>query len=678
MFSSWMLVIAVMTAAAPETLVVPLQEIVVTGTRTPESALRVPAAISVIPRERFENTRGISLKDALGSTPGVLVQSRGGAQDVRVTIRGFGARGSGERSNSGNMRGIRVLTDGIPLTEPDGRTSLDLVDLGNADRIEVSRSNASALYGNASGGVINLRTNLEFDGPWLEFRARAGAYGYQREQGRVGFAAGEARGTVSLSNSSFEGWRTHSSSSTTQAQLRMTTPLGPTTRLGLMLDAVSDLNRFPGALTKTQLDADPKQANPNFVTRDDRRINKVGRVGITLDRAIEPSQDISASLFVEPKVLQRSERGKFRDFNRYHLGGSAVYQLRSRLSSDVASRTSLGGDEAFQDGSILFYTLTASGSRGTTLAADKREAANSAGGFIEEELTWKGRWSLRAALRYDNLWYIADDHVDPTLDASKHFTRFTPKGSLSYRAGDHTIYAALGGGVESPAFNEIDPPPPYDAVTSLNPFLEPMRSTTYELGAKGVLATPGAKGRLRYDIAGYYIDVANDIVPWNGGAYFYTAGKSHRGGVELGLDWQPTEPLLISGTANLMDTRYDEYTNNLGTFTGSKIAGLPRTSFTALARYAARSGLSAQADVQSVGSVFVDDANTAEAPSYMIVNASLGYARKLGPTTLRAFVAGENLADRNYVASVFINGVAGEYFEPGLPRNWSAGLNARW
>ena len=148
MFSSWMLVIAVTTAAAPETLVVPLQEIVVTGTRTPESALRVPAAISVIPRERFENTRGISLKDALGSTPGVLVQSRGGAQDVRVTIRGFGARGSGERSNSGNMRGIRVLTDGIPLTEPDGRTSLDLVDLGNADRIEVSRSNASALYGN--------------------------------------------------------------------------------------------------------------------------------------------------------------------------------------------------------------------------------------------------------------------------------------------------------------------------------------------------------------------------------------------------------------------------------------------------------------------------------------------------------------------------------------------------
>lgn len=677
MLSPWIIAVAVTTAAAPETLVVPIQGVVVTGTRAPESALRVPAAISVIPRERFENTRGISLKDALDATPGVFVQSRGGAQDVRVTIRGFGARGNGERSNAGNMRGIRVLTDGIPITEPDGRTSLDLVDLGGADRIEVSRSNASGLYGNASGGVINLRTNLDFPSPWLELRSRVGDFGYHREQTRVGFAAGEARGTFSLSNSSFDGWRAHSSSSATQAQMRMAAPLGRGTRLGLLVDAVSDLNRFPGALTQAQLDANPKQANPNFVTRDDRRVNKVGRVAMTLDRSIEPSQDVSFTLFVEPKLLQRSERGKYRDFNRYHLGGSAVYQLRSQLSSEVTSRTSLGGDEAFQDGAIQFYDLTPSGGRSTSLAADKREAANSAGGFIEQELTWKERWSLRAAVRFDNLWYIANDHMDPTLDGSKHFTHFTPKGSISYRAGDHTIYAALGGGVESPAFNEIDPPPSV-TTTSLNPFLEPMRSTTYELGAKGDLAVPAALGRLRYDLAGYYIDVENDIVPWNGGSYFFTAGQSHRSGAELGLDWQPRDRILIAGTATMMSTRYDKYVNDLGNYTGKQTAGLPRGIFTALARVTAPCGVSVQAGLQSVGSTFVDDANSAKAPAYVLANASLDILRRIGHTTVRAFVAGENLADRSYVASVFINGINNEYFEPGLPRNWSAGLSTRW
>ena len=678
MLSTLIIAVVVTTGAAPETLVVPIHGIVVTGTRAPESALRVPAAISVIPRERFENTRGISLMDALDATPGVFVQSRGGAQDVRVTIRGFGARGSGERSNAGNMRGIRVLTDGIPITEPDGRTSLDLVDLGATDRIEVSRSNASALYGNASGGVVNLRTNLDFAAPWLELRSRAGAHEYHREQARVGFAAGESRGAFSFYNSSFGGWRTHSSSSAAQAQLRVTAPLGAGTRLGLLLDAVSDLNRFPGPLTQAQLETDPKRANPNFVTRDDRRANKVGRVAMTLDRSIEPSQDLSFTLFVEPKLLQRSERGRFRDFNRYHLGGSAVYQIRSRFSSDVSGRTSLGGDEAFQDGSILFYDLTPSGGRGTTLAADKREAANSAGGFIEQELSWKERWSLRAAVRFDNLWYIANDHIDPALDGSKHFTHFTPKGSVSFRAGDHTIYAALGGGVESPAFNEIDPPPTVSG-TSLNPFLEPMRSTTYELGAKGELAARGVLGRLRYDVAGYHIDVANDIVPWNGGSYFFTAGKSHRSGAELGLDWQPSHGfLLLTGTATMISTRYDEYVNDLGNFAGKQIAGLPRATFTAQAHVTAPHGLSVQAGLQSVASTFVDDANSAQSPAYVVANASLDYLRRIGHTTMRAFVAGENLADRGYVASVFINGINGEYFEPGLPRNWSAGLGARW
>ncbi len=273
---------ATLAAARPDTLVYPFQEVVVTGTRTPESALSLPAGVSVVHRGAFADTRGNSLSDALGGLPGVFVQSRGGSQDVRITIRGFGARGNGERSNVGNMRGIRVLTDGIPVTEPDGRTSLDLVDLGNTDRIEVVRSNASALYGNASGGIVNLRTDLGFDQPYVEYRQRAGAYGYHREQAVAGFGVGRARGVFSLSNTTFDGWRPHSSGTATQASLRLTVPLGEHDHLGVLLDAVSDLNRFPGALTRAEADADPTQANASFVSRDERRRNRVGRLALTL------------------------------------------------------------------------------------------------------------------------------------------------------------------------------------------------------------------------------------------------------------------------------------------------------------------------------------------------------------------------------------------------------------
>lgn len=675
------LLLAAAVSASADTMVVPIPEVVVTGTRTNESQLRAPAAITVVDRKAFADTRAISLKDALGFVPGVFVQSRGGAQDVRITIRGFGARGNGERSNTGNIRGIRVMTDGIPVTEPDGRSSLDHIDLGHAGSIEVQRSNASVLFGNASGGVVHVRSNLSFERPFLEFRQRGGSFGYHREQGIVGFAVGEGRGTVSLLNSTLDGWRPHSASYATQLQARFSTPLDAGTRLGVVLDGVSDLNRFPGALTQAELDADPRQANPTFVTRDERRWNRVGRAAVTVDKAVTPAQSLSFSVFAEPKVLQRSERGRFRDFTRIHVGGGATYELRARVTPSLQSRTLVGGDEAFQDGAILFYDLSANGNRGETTIANKREAANSAGGFIEQELKWNDRWSARAAVRYDRVHYISEDHIVPKLNAEKSFSRVTPKGSLSYRLASHTIYAAMGGGVEAPAFNEIDPPAPFDTSTSFNPFLEAMRSRTYEVGAKGGLADLASLGQLRYDIGIYRIDVLNDIVPWNGGAYFLTAGKSRRQGVEVGLDWLPLRGMLIEAAATFSDNTYLDYENDLsapGNFDGHQIAGLPKTTVSGKARYEGPAGLSTEVRVENVGAYFADDANTAKASAYTILGATLGYGLGAGDGSVRAFVSGENLTDKEHVSSVFINGTGGRFFEPGMPRNWSAGLTLRW
>jgi iron complex outermembrane recepter protein len=673
-----MLTILLLTAslaAGPDTLVVPMKEIVVTGTRSPESALGLPAGISIVRSTAFTDTRGNSLKDAISNLPGVFVQSRAGSQDVRVTIRGFGARGNGERSNAGTMRGIRVLTDGIPVTEPDGRTSLDLVDLGSADRVEVVRSNASVLYGNASGGVLNLRTDLSFDRPFVEFRERAGAYGYHREQGAVGFVTGDTHGEVSLYNSTFDGWRTHSSGSATQASVRMTVPTGVNDRLGILLDAVGDINRFPGALTREQSDADPTQASATYLARDERRRNRVGRMALTWDQSVAPTLDLSLATFVEPKVLQRSERNRFRDFTRYHAGGSGVFSVRSTPSANVASRLNVGADEAYQDGAILFYDLTPGGGRGTTTIANKREGANSFGGFVEEELTFGQHWSARAAARWDALWYIAEDFIDPSVDATKTFEHLTPKASLSYRTGDHTFYVSLGGGVEAPAFNEIDPPPSVPS-TALNPFLDPMTSITYELGAKGGMRA-GMLGRVDYDAALYRIDVTHDIVPYDGGSYFFTAGQSRRIGAELGLGVRPVRGFSVNGSVTGSDNTYIEYTNDLGDYSDNKVPGLPDLVGTLSARYETRQGLYGEVGMEHASAYCVNDANTAGTRAYTVLNATAGYERTAGHRMARAFIGVNNLTDQAYDASVFINGLNNQYYEPGLPRNWVAGLTLR-
>lgn len=670
-------------AAEPDTAVVQMKEIVVTSSRIRESALRAPAAVSVLHRDAFANSRNINLADALGQVPGVLTQSRAGGQDVRITIRGYGARGSGERSNVGNIRGIRVMTDGIPVTEPDGRTSLDLVDLGTTSSVEVVRSNASVLYGNAAGGVVNLRTNLDFERPFATYSENAGAFGFHREQGVAGFALGRGRGTFTLLNSTFTGWRAHSRSLVTSAGLRLAIPLDEGTRLGLLVDGASNLNLYPGGLTPAQFAADPAQANAKFVTNNERRRNRVGRLAATLDRAAAGGQALSAALWVEPKLLQRSERGKFKEFNRYNVGGSALWSQEFKLASGATARTTVGGDEAFQDGAIQFTTLGLGGSKTNTITDNKREGANSAGVFAQQSYS-SGPWSALVAARYDNLWYLAQDNFDSTLTSTRRFTRITPKGTVSYALAGHTLYVALGGGVESPAFNEIDPPPTVTTPTSFNPFLEPMVSTTYEAGMRG-----HCTGGWTYDAALYWIDVRNDIIPYSNGAYSFTAGQSRRRGAELGLDWRPLPALTVGGTVTVSRNRYVRYSRTIAngapaneTYDGNDIAGLPALVFGGRASYKCPGGITTELSLNGNGRYFADDVNSINVMSYGVLGATVGYERVFSRGSLRAFVAGTNLLDKKYPASVFINPLYSsgqpQVFEPGLPVNINAGVTLGW
>ena len=112
-----------------------LDTVMVTATREPRSLTQVPFAVSVLTADQWAGRSGLGMDQALQQVPGVFTQSRFGTHDIRLTIRGFGARGAGDRSNAGTSRGIRILLDGIPETEPDGRTAFDQIDLATIERM---------------------------------------------------------------------------------------------------------------------------------------------------------------------------------------------------------------------------------------------------------------------------------------------------------------------------------------------------------------------------------------------------------------------------------------------------------------------------------------------------------------------------------------------------------------
>jgi iron complex outermembrane recepter protein len=688
-----------------------LPEVVVTSSRSSLTTGDLPLAVTVLKPADVSFVRGIGLDEALRGVPGVLAQSRSGSQDVRITIRGFGARGAGERSNAGTSRGIRVLLDGLPLTEPDGRTSFDLLNPWSVGSLEVIRSNATTLWGNASGGVINFRTDMDFANPFVRIRTATGGFGFLKTVIDAGFPIDGGSIGLSYGTSGYDGWRDHSRSTQDIFNALAAIQASAQTRFDISLAAAHSTFRIPGALTPSQYSSDPRQAqddpinyNPTYVQRDEHRDNTLGRLGVRMEHEFDPSNSITLSTFVTPKFLQRSERNTFRDFTRYHVGGAAVYRNLSALSENITNTLHAGGDVELQDGSVLFYNL-ANGGRGA-LRTDKRENALAAGLFIEDDLILDNGLGISLGFRYDDIIYTYEDFYEssgtPLLEDRKSFTGFTPKGGLRWEFSPGSMaYLNVGGGFEIPAGNETDPPSTTgeDTLYAINPLLEPSRSLTLEVGTRGGVEWGGGAflSEVTYDAAAYFIRTHNDIIPYRNGRFYFTAGESERIGLELSGTARTSIGLLLEGSLTLSQNTYRSYVIDSvhygrpgasADLSGNDMAGVPWDFYHARVRYAHPDVRWAfvEMTIQGVGAYVVDDYNrfTVSPWTAMHVAGGIDGVEPFGHgLALSLTAAVENLLDRRYAASGWINpdvNRAGEaiYLEPGMARNLVVTAGIRW
>jgi iron complex outermembrane receptor protein len=686
-----------------------LAPITITATRFSESWIETPLAVTRLEKFELKLKKGYGLDEAISIVPGVLGQSRYGNQDVRLTIRGFGARGAGERSNTGTSRGIKLLLDGFPETEPDGRTSFDFIDVSTAAHIEVVRSNVSSLWGNATGGIISISSNTSFERPYIDVSSSFGSFGYRKEALNLGTSLGNGKFYLSLGNTNYKGWREHSGSTRSLINTGIVSPLGNGTTLGIYLTAASNLFNIPGPLTQLQFSTNPKQAQgdtanylPTYIQRDERRFNRQGRIGVNISHEFNAKTAITAMVFASPKYLQRSERNTYRDFNRHHVGGSFTFRNNFSLTENITSILLVGMDEAYQDGSILFYTLK-NGQRGDSLTTNKREGANNFGGFAQKEFKFNDILSVFLGVRYDHITYYSENFKNQNLNAIKVFKQVTPKAGITYRfSPTHSLYANIGGGVEVPAGNETDPPNTFgqDTITSLNPLLEPIHSTTIEVGTKQILSGENYVpiNYLMYDVALYIITVRNDIVPYRDGRFYFTAGKTRRIGAEIGFTINSTYGLTLQSSFTYSNNKYIEYVldsvhyKKPGKFSDlkdNKIPGIPSFFYKINLRFIPPwfEMLYGECAIQGVSKYFADDMNTITVPSYNIINMAIGFDNLIiigERLELKGFFGINNLVDRRYAASAFINPdldrnkIHPIYLEPGLPRNYIGSVSLSW
>ncbi len=138
---------------------IPMDEIVVTATKTQRAEQEVSTNMTILTEEDIKQYDATELTDLLRHVPGLTLNTFGG-EKLRVS--------AGFRGMQTNIRGILFMHDGFEINSPTNVLSMLNIPVDRIERIEIVKTPSSVLYGpNGVGGVINIITKKpekEFEG----------------------------------------------------------------------------------------------------------------------------------------------------------------------------------------------------------------------------------------------------------------------------------------------------------------------------------------------------------------------------------------------------------------------------------------------------------------------------------------------------------------------------------
>lgn len=657
------------------------------------SELDTPAAVSVVSGDDMRHAAPrVNLSENLSSVPGLQIQNRQNyAQDLQISVRGFGSR------STFGLRGIRMYVDGIPATMPDGQGQTSNIDIGSIDHIDVLRGPFSALYGNSSGGVINVETETGQQPTTLEASSWYGSYGSWRNSVKAsgatgdGTQAGDVNYTVSASRFTTHGFRDHSSAQKNLGNAKLGVRIDDVSTLTLLFNSVHVDAQDPGGLTAEQWKENPRQVASNVTLYDARKTVDQIQAGLHYQRQMSENDDLSVMMYAgERETTQYQSIPKATQLRPGYPGG--VISL---------SRHYQGIDTRWTHRDALFtIPVTFTGGLDYETMTEKRKGyQNFSGDELgvqgemrrnERNLMWNldpylqtawqltDKLSLDAGVRFSTVNFDSNDYyvtsTDPDDSGNRRYHRWLPAAALNYAIDNSwNAYVSAGRGFETPTLNELSYRAADQAGLNLN--LQPATSETVELGSKKRIGN----GLLTAAI--FQTDTKNEIVSdssFEGRTSYKNAGETRRRGLELGLDQQFGESWRFKAAWTLLDARYRSNACGTESCDGNRIPGIARNMAYAGLAYAPDQGWYAGTDVRYLSDIAADDENDVKAPSYTVVGVNSGYKWLVQNWTLDLFGRVDNLFDRNYIGSVIVNESNGRYYEPAPGRNYSVGLTVSY
>lgn len=674
-----------------DTLFYQTDDVIVTGTRIHKKIIDIPYSVTRISNMQYKYEKKVSIGDVLSFVPGVFLQSRYGNHDVRISIRGFGSR-----SNTG-IRGVRILLDGIPESEPDGQTRIEAIDFNSVGSIEIVKGNSSSLYTNAPGGVVNFINDINFPQTFAINFNDFGSYDLRRNGFKAGVRTDDYGLLTTYTYHHYKGYREHSEDFWHILNTVYEVFPGKHTNFQVLGYFVQGLIRLPGSLTKEEFEEDHLQAAQQEILRDSRRITKKGRIGLkyTTKFGKNLNHEIEITPYGTIKYFERTAR-TYRILNRYGLGATVRYVNRSTFLNRQ-NEFSIGTDVLYQTGPIEEYRNLNGRKDDQNIGITNETIGNSGVYVLNNFDIMPDKMSLLVSARYDNVYFDQKDQLLESRNDLRRFEEVTPKAALNYKLTPSVaLYTSFGLSFDSPAANELaNYPASSNAGKLLNPDLQPQNSKNFEIGIKGHLIYPDQKffRNIFFETTFFNSIIDDEIVPFEvlGEVYFRNSAQTMRRGIEFGTNTEVLRGLRLAVSYTFSDFKYESYTaqtieivggqfvSEEKDFSDSKPPSIPEhnllISFSYERNIVGNLTGFGKVSTQYVSGMYVDDQNTDKTDSYHIYNTTAGFDLQLNRFNIRLSGGVQNIFDLRYVGFININSTNHRFYEAGEPRNYFASLN---
>ena len=669
-----------------------LAPIVVTPTRIEQSSFDLPVSIDAFNKDQIQQGQSqVNLSETLIRAPGIVANTRQNyAQDLQISIRGFGAR------STFGIRGIRLYADGIPLTMPDGQGQAANVDLSSARQIEVMRGPFSALYGSSSGGVINVFTE---DGP-EDFTITGSAWAGSFDSSRVGLKVGGQQGMVNyifdVSRFDTEGFRDHSAATRDTANSKVRLNVGDDTSVTLIANYLNQPDtQDPLGLTRVQMQQNREQAGTGAIAQDTRKSIENSQAGAVLEKKLSPEDSIRVLGYGGKRTVQQflaltfAGRGVV-DLNRDFEGVDLRWTRQTELAERPFTFTAGVNYDVLNEARKGFTNVA--GQIGA-LGRDEDNTVFDFDQFLQAQWDVTDRLSISGGVRHSVVKFKSEDHfitgANGDDSGSIDFSDTTPVAGVVFKVNPvFNLYANAGKGFETPTFAELAYKSVSATSTGFNFGLKPAQSNNYEIGAKTYL---GSNTRLNAAI--FKADTKNEIVVLinnAGRSVFRNVDSTSRKGFELAVDTKFGNGFTGMLAYTYLDAKFENafltcgtsaacVAPNLNVPAGNKIPGVPANSIYGEVGWSYNPlGFSTAVEARWVDKVLTNDLNDESADAYTLVNLRFGFEQKLGRWKLNEFGRVDNIFDEQYVGSIIVNASNGQYYEPAPGTTYTAGVSVSY